>query len=113
MMVKKQATADTTWPSASQIPANKNQTMLPSKPKVPVPKSSSWVSSLRLMASRPNGKNVKLPITMQARPHGMPTIETKAIKPTSHHSRPMNTPPKMNHKKLPIARMLFLHFSHR
>jgi len=35
----------------------------------------------------------------------MPTMLTKAIKPASHQPKPMKTPPRMNHKKLPMLRI--------
>jgi hypothetical protein len=88
----------------SAMPASNNQTNLHGKPKVPVPRSSSCVNSLRLMGSRLNGKNVKLPINMHALPQGMPVIEKNAIKNTSHNTKPMKKPPKIHYKKLPMAR---------
>src|SRR3984893_17971369 len=44
-------------------------------------------------------------MTKHALPHGMPTMDMNAIAPTSHHARPINAPPRMNHRKLPIARI--------
>src|SRR6266851_1984153 len=44
-------------------------------------------------------------MTKHALPHGMPTMDTNATTPTSHHARPINAPPRMNHRKLPIARI--------
>ncbi|MNT94003.1 hypothetical protein D3C72_2355940 [compost metagenome] len=57
------------------------------------------------MACLPNGKKVKVPITKQALPQGIPMIEIKASSPASHQARPITTPPRMNQRKLPIARM--------
>src|ERR1700694_1664913 len=44
-------------------------------------------------------------MTKHALPHGMPTMDMNATTPTSHHARPINAPPRMNHRKLPIARI--------
>lgn len=70
----------------------------------PVPTSSLPASSRRLTASRPNGQKEKLPITKHARPHGIPTMDMKAIRPTSHQASPMKNPPSTNHRILPISR---------
>src|SRR5690554_5449193 len=112
MIVIKQSIAEATWPNASHKPAKMNQMILPSSPKPPVPMSFCCVSSFLLMASFPNGKNEKLPITKQALPQGIPTIVMNAIAPTNHHASPMMTPPKINHSKLPIALIVFSLLTH-
>lgn len=69
-------------------------------PRVPVPISLWPVMVLRLTACLPNGKKVKVPITKQARPQGMPTSEIKQIRPASHQDRPIKTPPSTNQSRL-------------
>ena len=49
------------------------------------------------------GKNEKLPITKQARPHGMPIMLIKARRPKNHQASPINTPPSKNQIILPIS----------
>src|ERR1700676_2092116 len=44
-------------------------------------------------------------MTKHALPYGMPTMDTNATTPTSHHARPINAPPRINHRKSPIARI--------
>ena len=74
MIVTKLAIAHATCPSASQTPAKMNQMTFPIVPKAPVPISSAWLRSRLLIASLPNGKKEKLPMTKHALPHGMPII---------------------------------------
>ncbi|MNG20186.1 hypothetical protein D3C84_1044180 [compost metagenome] len=107
MIVQKQRIADTTCPSASQTPANKNQMTLPSIPKPLLPTSTFRLSSLRLIASFPNGKNENWPITKHALPHGIPIMVKKHTAPMTHQARPMKIPPRMNQRKLPIERIAY------
>ena len=72
IMVIQQRIPEKACPIISHQPANKNQIILPTIPKPPVPKSSFPVNSFLLIASFPNGKKVNFPITKQDRPHGIP-----------------------------------------
>ncbi|CDT76799.1 hypothetical protein VDIAB_100311 [Vibrio diabolicus] len=69
--------------------------------------SISLVNSSREMASFPNGKKEKLPITIHARPQGIPMMLIKAKIPKNHHSNPINTPPNTNQMMLPSVLILF------
>jgi hypothetical protein len=60
---------------------------------------------LRLIASLPKGKKENWPITKLAFAQGMPTMVSSATKPTSHQASPITKPPRMNQRKLPIARI--------
>jgi hypothetical protein len=44
-------------------------------------------------------------MTKQVLPHGMPTMEAKAIRPANYHARPITSPPQMNQMRLPMAFM--------
>lgn len=77
----------------------------PMKPSGLVPISVSLVNSSREMASWPNGKNEKLPITKQARPQGIPIILMKASNPKNHHAKPIKIPPNKNQIMLPNVLM--------
>ena len=72
-MVTKQASAEAMWPMASQTPMSTNQRMLPISPRAPAADHRSGPSCiLRFTARLPNGKKVKVPMTKQARPQGIP-----------------------------------------
>ena len=58
MMVMASRQAVMRWPSASHQPASTSHTMLPMRPKGPVPKSSVPRYSARDTALRPNGSSV-------------------------------------------------------
>ena len=107
IIVMKLSKAEDTWPIANQTPAKMNHIMFPTVPRDPVPISSFCVSSFRLMASLPKGKNVNWPITKHALPQGMPTTDTYASRPAIHHASPIHTPPRINQSRLPIARIVF------
>src|SRR5690625_3428616 len=108
MIVMTSSTPLNTCASASHQPASTSQMTLPATPNGPVPKSSVPFKSRRLIGSRPNGQKENPPITKQARPQGMPTMDTKASRPTNHQSSPIHTPPNTNHKTLPINRKIVM-----
>src|SRR5689334_23686928 len=96
MIEQNHGIADSTWPIASHSPASTNHTMLPSVPSAPVPRSCRPVSSYRSIASRPNGKKQKLPITKHERAHGIPTSEISINRPAAHHPSPIQNPLNTN-----------------
>ena len=86
---------------AIQMPASNSQIILPTVPKGPVPMSGWPVSTSRDTGIFPKGKKANSPITKQARPQGMPTMEIKQSTPKNHQVRPIQMPPSKNQITLP------------
>ena len=101
-MVVMQVSADKVCPMASQNPAKTNQITLPMNPAAPVPRSPLPVSTFRSIALLPNGRRVKVPIVKQARPYGIPTMDTKARIPAIHHRSAIKPPPIKIHSRFPL-----------